>query len=101
MTNTVTKKLRYLRGQGFLAPPRRERRAYPQRSVRSEQRRRSQTDRPPRRLRRVWVRALLLLGHRSLRTGSLLAPRQNPNPTQRRYRNCFVTVLAEFANQLP
>ena len=53
-----------------------------QRSVRSEQRSLNQKDMPPTGLRRIWLLALLLLGHRSLRICSLVAPRQKPNAAQ-------------------
>ena len=53
-----------------------------QRSVRSEQRSLSQKDMPPGGLHRIWLLALLLLGHRSLRICSLVAPRQKPNAVQ-------------------
>ena len=69
-------------GKGFLIQPRRERRAYPQRSARSEQRRLNQKDLPPGGLRRIWFLASLLLGRRARRLCSLVAPRQKPNPTQ-------------------
>src|SRR5437773_1454057 len=52
------------------------------RSVRSEQRSLNQKDMPPGGLRRIWLLALLLLGHRSLRICSLVAPRQKPNAVQ-------------------
>ena len=53
-----------------------------QRSVRSEQRSLGQKDMPPGGLHRIWLLALLLLGHRSLRICSLVAPRQKPNAVQ-------------------
>src|SRR5438046_1600488 len=53
-----------------------------QRSVRSEQRSLSQKDMPSGGLHRIWLLALLLLGHRSLRICSLVAPRQKPNAVQ-------------------
>ena len=37
---------------------------------------------PPGGLHRIWLLALLLLGHRSLRICSLVAPRQKPNAVQ-------------------
>ena len=79
---TVTKKSRYLRGNGFLAPTRRERGAYPFRraGIRCEQRSGRQKDMPPGGLRRVWVLALLLLGHRSM--ADLLPDK---SPFNRRY----------------
>src|SRR5438128_427098 len=69
-------------GNGFLVQTRRERRAYPS-AVCKER-----TTKPgPKRhaaggLHRIWLLALLLLGHRSLRICSLVAPRQKPNAVQ-------------------
>src|SRR5438552_7374059 len=69
-------------GSGFLVQTRRERRAYPS-AVCKER-----TTKPgPKRhaaggLHRIWLLALLLLGHRSLRICSLVAPRQKPNAVQ-------------------
>ena len=62
-------------------------------SVRSEPRRRSGKDRPPKGLRRFWVLAWLRFGHRSMGTCSLRAPSQNPNAAQQMYRYFGDTTL--------
>ena len=64
------------RGEGFLTQARRERRAYPQGSVRSEQRSLRQKDPPPCGLCRNWPVASLLLSHRAL--AAMLLRRASP-----------------------
>ncbi len=62
----------YVRGQGFFGQTRREQRAYPQRSVRREQRSQAEKERPPGGLRRIWPGAALL--GRSSIAGDTLSP---------------------------
>ncbi len=62
----------YVRGQGFFGQTRREQRAYPQRSVRREQRSLAEKERPPGGLRRIWPGAALL--GRSSIAGDTLSP---------------------------
>src|SRR5206468_9435001 len=68
-----------VRGEGFFGQTRRERRAYPTGSVRSEQRSLAEKELPPEGLRRIWPVAALLVGHRSTSgyaPSSRLAPGQ-------------------------
>src|SRR5437667_12278931 len=65
-----------------------------QRSVRSEPRRGRRKDRRPGGLRRKWPGASLLLGHRSLRICSLVAPRPRPFWAQRNTSQLRDTTLA-------
>src|SRR6266511_2345466 len=66
-----------------------------QRSVRSEQRRGRRKDRRPGGLRRKWPGASLLLGHRSLRICSLVAPRPRPFWAQRNTSQLRDTTLVD------
>src|SRR6266511_744779 len=68
-----------------------------QRSVRSEQQRGRRKDRRPGGLRRKWPGASLLLGHRSLRICSLVAPRHRPFWAQRNTRQLRGTTLGDNA----
>ena len=84
----------YIRGEEFFAQTRRERRAYPQRSVRSEQRSLREKDLPPCGLRGVWPVASLFVSHSPLRGCSFLTPRHRPNCAQRMYSYLRDTTLA-------
>jgi len=66
-------------------------------SGRSEQRRLREKDLPPGGLRRFWLLALLLLGHRSLGTCSLVAPSQKPKAAQQMCSYFGDTTLAFFS----
>src|SRR5439155_10940442 len=64
-----------------------------QRSVRSEQRRGRPKELLPEGLRRKWLRASLLLSHRSLRICSFVAPRPKPFWAQRNTSHMRDTTL--------
>ncbi len=89
------------RRKGFSPPTRRERRAYPLRSVRSEQQGGRRKGLRPEGLRRKWPGALLLVSHSPRRGCSFLAPRPKPFWAQRTTSQLRDTTLAlSFAFRL-
>ena len=87
-------RMEYTLQSEFWPGARRERGAYPQGSVTSEQRSPRTKGALPEGLRQVFLLAALLVGHRSLRTSSLLAPCQKENLTQQSLFHPAVRVVS-------
>ena len=86
------------RRKGFSPPARRERRASPQRAVRSEQRSGRRKELRPGGLRRKWPGASLLVSH-SPRRGCFLAPRPRPFSAQRNTSQLRDTTLESLTRE--